>query len=128
MSRRTRYTLLAVFAVLLAGVLLLHRWPWRGADPVDLNSIPQRIAGLERDLDVARSTDPSGAYVPRMAGSIADLRQEAGAGSRGWFPPATRLLARSNHQPHAVPPTEARGAARPPSNRTGLKPPAVPSG
>jgi hypothetical protein len=37
-------TLLAVFAVLLAGVLLLHRWPWRGADPVDLDAIRHRIA------------------------------------------------------------------------------------
>jgi hypothetical protein len=72
MTSRKRYVLLAVAGVLVAVALVMHRLPWRRADPVDLDAIRQRIAVLVRDVDAARSADPAGAYVPRVAGSIAD--------------------------------------------------------
>jgi hypothetical protein len=72
MTSRKRYLLLAVAGVLVAVALLMHRLPRRWADPVDLYAIRQRIAALEREVDAARSADPTGAYVPRVAGSIAD--------------------------------------------------------
>jgi hypothetical protein len=71
MTSRKRYLFLAVASVLVA-VALMHRLPRRWADPVDLAGIRQRIAALEHDVDAARSADPAGAYVPRVAGSIAD--------------------------------------------------------
>jgi hypothetical protein len=71
MAPRTRYACVAVFAVVLAGVVLLHRWPFHGTAD-ELDAIRQRAAALEHELDAARGVDDAAGYVPRVAGSIED--------------------------------------------------------
>jgi hypothetical protein len=56
MTPRARYAFLALFVALLAGDLLMHRWPRHHA-AADLDAIRQRVAALERELDAARAAD-----------------------------------------------------------------------
>jgi hypothetical protein len=58
MTARRRYLAFALVAVLLAGSLVLHRWPC--SRPVDLTDLYSRVDTLDREVAAARQApDPS---------------------------------------------------------------------
>jgi hypothetical protein len=77
---RKRRFLLVAFGLTEMGALLLHRWPWRRAEPPDLEALRQRVAELQREVEAPRAApDPTDAYTPQTPGSIADLATDLAA-------------------------------------------------